>query len=183
MPGFAHLFARDVVAVLELVKNQGVQTGRINLAVFRENRIFRGGVDNPSNNGIKAVRTANLGQFALHDYREFVNNGRINQLALSGMVAGTFKFICHFVAAGNAEKVSHIHMRAIGNADRECLCFQKILGRFMVFVNEQRDTVAVADHSPRGVHGIDFAIFIVGGNDQHRHGIHGLYNAKILFHD
>ena len=73
-------------------------------------------------------------------------------------------------------------MCAIRDADRKCLGFQKILGRFVVLIDEQRNPVAVANHPPRGVHGVHLAIFVVGSDNQYRHGIYGLYNTKILFH-
>ena len=84
--------------------------------------------------------------------------------------------------ADRALVVTTPEVSAIRDADRKCLGFQKILGRFVVLIDEQRNPVAVANHPPRGVHGVHLAIFVVGSDNQYRHGIYGLYNTKILFH-
>lgn len=93
MPGLAHLLARNIIAMLELIKNQRIQTYWVYLAILREHCFLRGRIDNTAHNGIEAVGTGHLCQLTLHHYRELINDGRIDKLALAGMIARTFKFI------------------------------------------------------------------------------------------
>ena len=168
--------------MLELVEDEGVQLFGVYLAVFGEYALLGGGVDDLADDGVEALRLAHLRQFALHHHGELLDDRGVDALALCRMVAGALELVHHFVAGGDAEKVRCVHVRAVGEADGERLALEDVLRGPVVFVDEQGDAVAVADHAPRRVHGVDLAVFVVCRHDQHGHGVDRLHDAEIFFH-
>ena len=70
--------------------------------------------------------------------------------------------------------------RLIRDGDGERLCLEDVLRRLVFFADEERDLVHVADHAPRGVHRVHFAVFAVRGDDEDGHRIDGGHDAQIF---
>ena len=137
IPCLAHLFSGYVVAVLELVEDQGPELCGIHPAVFGKDPFFGGRVDDPAHDAVEALCFSHLCQLAFHDHRKFVDHRRIDEPALYGRITGTFKLIGHPVAGGDAEEVCRVHVVFVRDTDRECLRLQQVLGGLMVFVNKK----------------------------------------------
>ena len=102
--------------------------------------------------------------------------------ALDGVITCALEFVIHLVAGRNAEKVGDIHVVLIGESHSKRLCLEQVLGGLVILIDEQRDFIHCADHTPGCVHDIDLAGFVICGHHQNRHRIYGLHYTEILLH-
>ena len=110
IPGPADLFTGQIIIVLELIEQDGVQLFRSDLAILAEYSFLGFHVDDPADNPVHIIGVEKLQKFAFHYDGEFFNDRRIDLVALNGMIAGSFKFVVDLVAGGDAEEIGHIHM-------------------------------------------------------------------------
>ena len=121
-------------------------------------------------------------QLAFHDERELLNDRRVDAVALYGVIAGALEFVGDLVAGGDAEEVGDVHMRLVREGDGEGAAGLDVEPGPLALADKEDDLVVVADLPPGDVHHVDFSVFVVGGDHQHRHRIDGLQRSQIFFH-
>ena len=105
VPGLTDLFAGGIIAVLELVKHQGMELFGIHLSLFIENSLFGFDVDDFADNAGDKLCIDRFEQFTFHDHREFLDDGRMDLVALDRVITGPLKLVIDLVARSNAEEI------------------------------------------------------------------------------
>ena len=145
VPGLTDLFAGGIIAVLELVKHQGMELLRIDFSLFIENSLFSFDVDDFADNAGNELRIDKLEQLTFHDHREFLDDGRMDLVALHCVITGSLKFVIDLVARSNAEEISDVHMGFIGKRNSKRLAGLDIQPGFLAFTDKQDDFIVVTN--------------------------------------
>ena len=105
MPGLTDLFTDGIIAVLHLVKGEGLELSGINLSGSIQNLFVRDHIDDPAENAQSIGLGLHFNHLALQRERIFRNDGRVHPAALDSVKSDTLKFVRHFVGGGNSEKI------------------------------------------------------------------------------
>ena len=125
IPCLTDLFTADIVTVLELVKNQGIQLFGNDLALFVKDSFLSLCIDNSAHDRIHIFRVNDLRKLTFHYKREFLNDRCIDLFAFYGMITCTLKLVVNFVAGVNAEEISHIEVSREIRAYADEIGFEK----------------------------------------------------------
>ena len=84
------------------------------------------------------------------------------------MESGFLEFIRYFISGDDADIIAGNHMSRICHADGKGFAGLNVFHCFMTGAQTHGDLRVVADAAPGSVHGVRRAVFIIGGDDQHR---------------
>ena len=177
LPRLSDFFADAVITVLELVEYERIDFFRIDFVFCVENFFVRDDIDDFTDDAEAAHAVFDRRDFAFEREREFFDDGSIHFSAFIRMQSRTFEFVGHRIARRDAEKISRFDIVEIRNAERKSVSLFDIFGRFVRFIEIERDHIFRAHTAPRHIHDVDAAVFVVCRNHKHRHGKHIGMNA------
>ena len=182
MPGLADFFAHGIVAVLHLVKGEGLQLAGVDLSGVVQYLLVRHHVDNLAQHPQAVGLGLHLNDLALQRQGILLDHRRVHTGALHRVQAGAGKLVRHLVGTGNAQIIRLPQGVCAGHRQGKGLAGFQVGHRLVVGLQVQRDHVLGANAAPGHHHHIHRVVLVVGADHVGGHGEQVGLDAKIFRH-
>ncbi len=139
IPRGSDLIADRVIAILELVEEDGVQLLWIDFALLVQHRFIGFDVHDFANDSIDVVGVQEFEQFAFHHQRELLDDWGVHLVARDGMISGPLEFVVHPIARSDAEEIGDVDMGFVRQSDREGFAGLDVQPGLLSFPDEEDD--------------------------------------------